>query len=265
MNGHMNGHMSGPMSRGFLARRSTALELMDTELFSFAEFRGYLEELERINTWTLAYRPTLSWLKQALSGVRQERPVSILDVGSGNGDMLRQIWRWAKQRGIAVELCGVDRNPGSKDSAELATAPEAPIRFETADVFGFKPARRFDFIICSLFTHHLTDEQNVLFLRWLEEHALRGWFINDLHRHPVPYFFVRHATRLFGRNLSVRHDSQVSVARAFTAGDWQRLLDAAGIPVAQTRTHWFFPFRYCVAHRKPPALETLGAASLSAI
>jgi hypothetical protein len=67
------------------AQRSMSLELTDTEPFSFQEFRNYLHELERINAWRLAFRPTRRWLKQTLADMKLGRPVSILDVGSGNG------------------------------------------------------------------------------------------------------------------------------------------------------------------------------------
>jgi 2-polyprenyl-3-methyl-5-hydroxy-6-metoxy-1,4-benzoquinol methylase len=233
-------------AKKWFAQRSMCLEFMDTEPYSFQEFRNYLHELERINAWTLASRPTLHWLKQTLADMKLRRPVSILDVGSGNGDMLRQIWRWTQKQGVEVELTGVDLNPWSQKSAEQALPVNAQIHFETANVFDLDPLRRFDVIISSLFTHHLTDADNVRFLRWMEEHAKHSWFINDLHRHPLPYFFVKGAAHLLRLNLSVQNDGPLSVARAFTATDWRRLLDEAGISAAQTEIRWFFPFRYCV-------------------
>ena len=56
------------MTRQDFSRRSTATELMDTDPVSFKEFDDYLRDLERINVLTLAYRPTLLWLKRAFSG-----------------------------------------------------------------------------------------------------------------------------------------------------------------------------------------------------
>ena len=231
-------------------QRSTCLELMDTQTYSFEQFRDYLQELERVNAWTLAYRPTLCWLERSLASMDSRHSLSILDVGSGNGDMLRHVWRWARKRGIDVELIGADLNPLSKKSAEQATPLNAPIRFETANIFDLDPSRHFDFIISSLFTHHLTDAETVRFLRWMDERAMRGWFINDLHRHSLPYYFVKYVARLLRLNPSVQNDGPLSVARAFTAADWGRLLDEAGIHAARTEINWFFPFRYCIACKK---------------
>ncbi len=239
------------MTGTFLARRSTELERLDTEPYGFEEFQEYLHGLEHINRWVLTYRPTLKWLEKALAALAPGRRISILDVGSGNGDMLRRIWTWGLGRGLDLDLLGIDLNPWSRKSAELATPPGAPIRFETADVLDFTPPDPVDFIISSHLTHHLTDEQNVRFLRWMEAQARHGWFINDLHRHALPYHAVKYAIPLVSRNPSIRHDAPLSVARAFTSADWRGLLDAAGIPAGQTRLAWFFPFRYCVGRSKP--------------
>jgi len=238
------------MNKGGLAQRSTALELMDTHPYSFEEFRAYLQELERVNRWSLAYRPTLHWLQQAAAVIAEHRGFSILDIGSGGGDMLRQVGKWAQRYGVELDLMGVDSNPWARKAAEEALPSGASLRFATADVFDLAPATSFDFIICSLFTHHLTDRENVRLLRWMDAHARHGWFINDLHRHPVPYICAKYLARLLRLNPSVCHDGPLSVARSFTAADWRRLLDEAEIPAAQTKIQWFFPFRYCVTRFK---------------
>jgi cyclopropane fatty-acyl-phospholipid synthase-like methyltransferase len=233
-----------------LRQRSTRPELMDTESVSFAEFHECLQTLSIINTFTLAYRPTLHWFERMTAGVASGTSISVLDIGCGGGDMLRKIWKWAKERSLKVELVGIDLNPWSKESAEQVTPKEAPIRFETANLFSLDPGRRADFIVSSLFTHHLTDSELVRFIQWMDRHATRGWFINDLHRHRLPYFFIKYAVRLLFSNRMIRHDAPVSVARGFTASEWRQLLRQAGIPEERTSIEWFFPFRYGVACRK---------------
>jgi 2-polyprenyl-3-methyl-5-hydroxy-6-metoxy-1,4-benzoquinol methylase len=226
-----------------LTRRSDETELMDAEDISFEEFHACLQELETINHVTLAYRPTLRWLRPRL---RTAGTATVLDAGSGGGDMLRQIEkRLSSAERDRVDLIGVDLNPWSKKSAELS-APSSSARHATADIFNFEPDKRVDFIICSLFTHHLTNEQLIRFLRWIDGRARRGWFINDLHRHPVPYHFIKAATHLFSRNRLIRNDAAVSVARSFTKAEWRHLLHQAGIG-GQVRIHWFFPFRLCLS------------------
>jgi 2-polyprenyl-3-methyl-5-hydroxy-6-metoxy-1,4-benzoquinol methylase len=223
------------------SRRSQQAELMDGAGIAFAEFHHCLRGLETINRLTLAYRPTLKWLRAML---KHGERLSILDAGCGGGDMLRRVAALARRRRCDVSLLGVDMNPWSKQSAELA--PARGIRYETADIFSIKPDTPIDIIICSLFTHHLDDVELLAFLRWLDRSAVKGWFINDLHRHPLPYYFIKYATRIFSGNRLIRHDAAVSVARSFTAADWRRLLASAGTS-GRLKVEWFFPFRLCVS------------------
>lgn len=228
------------------SQRSFQPELMDTEHVDLAQFRQCLGELETINRWTFAYRPTLRWLES----IARAHPVSvILDVGSGGGDMLRRILQVRKGPGSETSLIGVDLNPWSKQAAE-EWSKDLPIVFVTGDMFQFEPGSTVDIIISSLFAHHLDDAQLVQFLRWMESRATKGWFINDLHRHWLPYYFIKAATGLLSRNRFIKHDAAVSVSRAFTRADWQRLLNAADIPTDQVRIRWHFPFRISVARAR---------------
>lgn len=225
--------------------RSQQAEIMDEAGLSFAEFDDCLIELETINRLTFAYRPTLAWLR----GFQQAalRDLTILDVGCGRGDMLRTIVRHLQLP--PGNLTGIDLNPWSRQAA-VAAAPDLPITYLTGDLFAYRPERRPDVIISSLFTHHLPDAQLIAFLRWMDRQATRGWFINDLHRYWLPYWFIRIATRLCSRNRLIRHDAAVSVSRAFTRRDWQKLVQAAGLSGCKIRISWWFPFRYSVACRK---------------
>lgn len=231
------------------SRRSRESELMDADDLSFAEFHDCLQGLETINHLTLAYRPTLHWLRRWL---RKEEPLCILDAGSGGGDMLRQLAKRINptNQQQKVSLVGVDLNPWSQKSAEY-NRPDCTIEYHTADIFHFEPERNIDLVICSLFTHHLTDAQVVDFLCWIDSRATKGWFINDLHRHFIPYYFIKAATATFSRNRLIRNDAAVSVARAFTVADWRRLLDQAGIG-DRASIRWYFPFRLCIACDKRP-------------
>ncbi len=229
-----------------LRSRSTQSELMDTEPVTFEEFQHCLRDLEKVNIATFAYRPTLSWLGRAVRRRSGTAPVTVLDVGSGHGDMLRRIWRWAARRGIPVALTGLDLNPFSERAARLATPAEAPIRYETGDIFALDPERRFDIVISALFAHHLTDPQLSEFIRMIDRTSRVGWFINDIHRHLLPYVAVKYGLRLARLNRMVQNDGPISVTRAFTRADWERLLTAAGIGPSRVEVAWYALFRYGV-------------------
>jgi SAM-dependent methyltransferase len=229
------------------ASRSAHDELMDTEPVGFEEFRACLVDLARVNKLTLAYRPTLAFFDRLLARAKGlGRPLEVVDVGSGYGDMLRHIDAWALRRGVDVSLTGVDLNPWSRQAATEATPPSRKINWVTADAFAYEPPRGIDVVVSSLFTHHLPDPLVIKFLRWMEANARLGWFVNDLHRHAVPYHFFRHFAKLAGFHRFVQHDGPVSIARAFVAADWERLLAHAEIERAGVEIEWTVPFRLTV-------------------
>ena len=200
-----------------------------------------LRDLARVNAWTLAARPTLSFLRRASRGMVAFR---LLDVGFGHGDMLRRIARWARKRGVAVDLVGVDLNPKSETAARASTPPATPIDYRTGD-YRDVPGP-FDFIVSSLVAHHMTDAELDAFLRFMEANATHGWLINDLHRHSLSFHGFPWLARLIGAHRIVREDGQLSIARAFRPADWREILARAGVPEGAARIERRFPYRLCV-------------------
>lgn len=230
-----------------LSHRVDQNELMDDPGISFPEFQQTLGEIEKINRMTGAYRPTLKAIESLAKKPRPDKKtLRILDIGFGNGDFLRHIADWAKQKGIAVDLTGVDLNPWAECAAQATTPLTLKIQYVTRDIFEFVPPEPYHIIINSLFTHHLTHDEIVRVMQWMMRHASLGWFINDLHRHIIPYFFIRSYVRCFSFNRLVRHDAPLSVARAFTRQDWQGLTHQAKLSESNVQISWHWPFRYGV-------------------
>jgi SAM-dependent methyltransferase len=176
--------------------------------------------------------------------------VRILDVGCGYGDGLRRVSDWAKGRGIAAELIGLDLNPDIVAIAEEATPAGSGIRWVAGDVFDSRlddlAGGPVDVVISALFTHHLRDGDVVRFLRWMEERAAMGWFINDLSRAAVPYHLFGWFARVMRLHRFVQHDGPVSFARAFQERDWRRLCGEAGLGESEYEILPYKPARLCV-------------------
>jgi trans-aconitate methyltransferase len=220
-------------------------ELMDGEDVSQAEFTACMKDLATVNTLTLARRPTLSFIAQALA-TRPNETLTIVDVGFGAGEMLHAI---ARRWGSRVRLVGIDLNPRSEAVARVLAPAGAQVRYVTGDVFAWPAENPIDIVVSSLVTHHMDDAEIVRFLRWMEDRARVGWLVNDLHRNAFSY----HAFRLFSTTMRwhpfVRHDGPLSIARAFRRDEWEALLRQADAP-RSAQVEWWFPFRYCVARRK---------------
>jgi SAM-dependent methyltransferase len=224
-----------------LSIRTRDDEQMDDPALDPATYARVLRDLGRVNGWTFNARPTLIFLKRAAAGMPAFR---LLDVGFGHGDMLRRIARWARKRDIAVDLVGVDLNPNSAAAAREATPAEMPIEYRTGD-YAAQPTP-FDFVVSSLVTHHMTDDELRAFIRYMEDRAICGWLINDLHRHRLAYWGFPWLARLLRAHRIVREDGQLSIARAFRPAEWRAILSDAGVPESAARIVRRFPFRLCV-------------------
>lgn len=214
---------------------------MDDAELSARNYAAVLADLGRVNRWTLAARPTLAFLDKAVGEARHFR---LLDVGFGDGGMLRAIAGWARQRKVEAKLVGVDLNPKSEGPAQIATDPNDRIDYRIGDYRDQQGP--WDFVISSLVAHHMAEEELIAFLRFMEAEARRGWFINDLHRHVFAYHGYPLLARLLGTHPIVREDGQLSIARSFRAPEWAAILAAAEIPGGAAHVHRVFPFRLCV-------------------
>ncbi|MEN3973286.1 methyltransferase domain-containing protein [Sphingomicrobium sp. XHP0235] len=223
-----------------LAERRVAEEMMDDPALDADTYRDVVHDLARVNTVTLARRPTLDFVKRAVGARRQFR---LLDVGYGDGDMLRAVARWAERRSLDADLVGIDLNVRSLAAAREATPEELAIDYQTGDyaALGDEP---FDLIVSSLVAHHMTRAELLSFLTFMDRHARLGWFVNDLHRNAVAYMGWPLLAAAMRWHPIVRHDGRVSIARSFRTSDWEALLAEARIEGARTRR--VFPFRLCV-------------------
>src|ERR671911_534669 len=161
------------MVRSF-STRSTEAELMDDAAVSSEELDACLRDLARVNVLMRAHQPTIAWLERAARDLGPGDRLSVLDVGFGQGDLLRRIHAWCVGRGLRPDLVGVDLSPWSAVAARAATAPGTAIDYRTGDIFAFRPERPLDVIVSSQFTHHLPDDAVVAFLRFMESTARRG-------------------------------------------------------------------------------------------
>jgi 2-polyprenyl-3-methyl-5-hydroxy-6-metoxy-1,4-benzoquinol methylase len=238
-----------------LDMRSQEFELMDTDRFEISEYEQTLKQLEILNRWSLGYAPTISAMKETIQRTGKT-DLHILDVGFGGGDTLRHLYRWSREMGYGFRFSGIDLNPISQPLAERLTPLSWGINYMTGDVFNFVSDEKYDVIINSLVMHHLNHAQILKLLRWMTIHSKYAWFINDLHRHVVPYVFMKHVTRALRFNRLICHDAPLSVARSFRQEEWEKYLSEAGIPALAVDIKWHFPFRYGIL------CDTVAAASL---
>ena len=220
--------------------RSYKKELLDRDDIPFKDIKRNMQELDFINRKLGGHSITLDGIVALI----KERAIfntalHIVEIGCGGGDNLRAIKHWAMRRNLPVQLTGVDINTEC-----IAYAKEqernAGINFIHSDYKLFVLEKNPDIIFSSLFCHHFTDEELVAQLQWMQQNGELGFFINDLHRHPLAYYSIRTLTTLFSKSYLVKNDAPLSVQRGFKKDDWQRLFHLAGIENYSLAWRWAF-------------------------
>ena len=225
-----------------LEARAIAEELMDADDLDPAIYDAVLTDLAKVNTLTLARRPTLQFLER-IAHANPGRSLKILDVGFGDGDMLRAIHRWGRSRNVELTLVGIDLNPKSASVAQAATPADMAIDYRAGD-YAALAGEQFDVILSSIVAHHMTHGQLIAFLRFMQAEARMGWLVNDLHRHGFAFYGYPLLAMIMRWHAIVKHDGQLSIARSYRPAEWPPILAEAGISSA--RIFRAFPFRLCV-------------------
>ena len=222
-------------------RRSYRLEYIDTGDYTPEEYESCISELQLVNRWMGDAHSLRTTLFRDIEA-QALRNFSILDVGAGSGELLRVTADWAKQTNRRVSAVGLELNERSAESIN-----EESQRFdEISSVRGNAlelpfPDNSFDYVICSLFTHHFLDEQVVEILREMTRVAKRRIFVIDLHRHPIAYLLYTTLGKLVLHNRLLRHDGALSILRSFKAGELLALAQRARLSDVWIERH--FPYR----------------------
>ncbi len=226
---------------GRFGQRSHKPEHIDKGDYTPEEYEGCLAELRRVNRWL----GDVSALRRSvLPDIEREdaREFTLLDVGAGTGELLREVALSARSRGVKARLLGLELNERaaaglleeSREFAEVASVRGDALRLPFED-------GAFDYVMCSLFTHHFRDEACVRVFKEMARVARRRIYCIDLHRHPVAYYFYTTVGRLILHNRLVQEDGALSILRAFRPDELHRLGERAGLKDVKVERR--FPYR----------------------
>lgn len=223
------------------AERSNQPELIDGADYSAAELVGSLADIRRVNRWLGG---TAALTKHLFPLIRQtgQRRIRLLDVGTGSADIPAVVVEWGRRQGIEIDFVVIDLNEMAAREAHNHTSAYPEIKVVQANAMQMPFAdQSFDFVLTSLFLHHLDDMQARRVISDFARVARVAFIVNDLHRHPVAYYAIKILTLFFTRNRLVRHDAAVSVLRGFTENELSELARAARTMFRVTR---HFPYRF---------------------
>jgi SAM-dependent methyltransferase len=137
-----------------LSHRSDKKEYIDDPQIDAHVLRQTYQEMKSINKWTLGYWPTMLAVEYFLKRFACGRIIKILDIGCGDGELLRRIDSYGRKKNFSMELTGIDLNPEIISAAVQLTTSK--ISFIHGDIF-LNNEKTYDIIINSLTMHHLTD------------------------------------------------------------------------------------------------------------
>lgn len=226
-----------------MSKRSRQPEFMDEADLKGLEMENVLKDLKYVNQHLGGTKISINGIKNLLQNKDKKTVYTIVDVGCGDGEMLRQCELFARKNGYKFNLIGLDFN---KQIIEYATALSSKydnIQFKAIDVFSedFENLH-IDICLCTHFLHHFEDEKVINMVERLYENAKIGVIVNDLNRNPISFFTFKFIRHIILKTKIAQHDGLVSVARSFRKKELQNY--ASKIKAKHQSIKWKWAFRY---------------------
>ena len=221
--------------------RSKEIEIMDDLDMSGDLLIDGLDNIATINHWLGGNALTISGVFDMLKDTAKDRVISIVDLGCGNGDMLRALSKVGKKRGYQLKLTGIDANQHTVDYAIELSHDFKEIEYIKQDVLSIDfDLINYDIALCTLFLHHFENSTALELVKSLVKKAKIGVIINDLHRNPIAYYLFKFIT-LFEKNEMTKKDGLTSILRGFKREELEAFAKKIN---CKSRIKWRWAFRY---------------------
>ncbi len=225
--------------------RSDRTEMMDDLEMTGDLLGDTLDRLAIINRQLGGDRVTTSGVKAMLKDIPISREITFIDLGCGDGAMLRILADVGRKAGRSFKFMGLDANEYTIAHARSCSKDYPEISFQQMDVFSSKmQGLNYDIALATLFMHHFKNEQIEEMLRIIASKARIGMVINDLQRSRAAYYLFK-IYGSFIRNHMIRHDGEISILRAFKRVDLERISTKLGLN-SEIRFKWAFRYQWVI-------------------
>ncbi len=232
-----------------LKERCLQAEIMDQPDLDTSEHERALHGLRRVNA--LSFSHTAFWpsiVRRAKTiNARDDRPVCVLDLACGAGDVGRRLAHRAVRNDLPIRITGWDisHTAVALASEQAKTEELDNVHYAQADVLHDPLPTNFDVIMCSLFLHHLEKQQTIDLLKKMAAATQGDLLVNDLRRTKLGYWLAWFGCRLLTRSPVVHNDGPISVEGAYTLDEIAGMADDAGLNGVRLSRRW--PERFLLA------------------
>lgn len=225
--------------------RSQQPEIMDNFDLQGKELEKTLKDLDKVNSLLGGNEITVEGVEKVLGSSCFLPPLRIVDVGCGNGSILKEVAQMGRQKGVKMQLVGIDANENAIPIAQENTKDYPEISFRALDVFSeeFK-SMDVDIIMCTLTLHHFSDEEIKKLLKLFSMQAKMGVVINDLQRSKWAYYLFKLFCFFFIRNEINRKDGLTSILRSFKKRDLENYGKNLEVRKQIIKKKWAFRFQW---------------------
>ena len=229
--------------------RSDAEEIMDDLNYNGPMLHDALDKLAKINQWLGGNKVTINGLKKALKNHSKSQPLTIIDLGCGGGDILRDLSKFGKQNGYKFKLIGVDANVHTVNYASELSKDFDNIEFKAIDIFSEDFEKmEYDVVLTTLFLHHFKESELLSFLKPVLKKASLGVVVNDLHRNKLAYYLFK-LLSITIKNKTTVEDGLTSVLRGFKRQELEAISRQLNTNY-QIKWKWAFRFQWILKDKK---------------
>jgi 2-polyprenyl-3-methyl-5-hydroxy-6-metoxy-1,4-benzoquinol methylase len=223
--------------------RTNDPEIMDDFALEGETLRDALDKIAKINQFLGGNKLTIRGVESLIKNIPQSTEISIIDIGCGNGDMLRSLADYGLKNDLNFKLVGIDANAFTIKYAGELSKHYPNISYQCIDIFE-KPflELKYDIALCTLTLHHFKEDEIERLLHIFEKQSRIGIVINDLHRNALAYRLFQSLCYVFRLNSMSKEDGLTSILRGFKK---QELVEfSKKLNFSNYKIQWKWAFRY---------------------
>lgn len=205
--------------------------------------RDALDKIAKINQLLGGNQLTLHGVQKLLNSISITNEITIVDVGCGNGDMLRTLAEYGLKNNFNFRLIGIDANEFTINHAKKLSENYRNIEYQCEDIFSPSFSEmKYDIILCTLTLHHFEDKEIIKIMSIFNTNSNIGIVINDLHRSAIAYRLFQVLCFVFQLNTMSREDGLVSILRGFKKKEL--IYYSKELNLKKYTINWKWAFRY---------------------